>query len=164
MTWLDAVARTRLTHWRGQGLERRPAVFSGAQDPVAVIEGKQKLLFSSSNYLGLSTHPAVIAAAGEALEHYGVGSGGSRLTTGTTRMHREAEHLFKTVCLLYGSGTSDVCGHHRRDQSVGQREQPGARPACERRPFGFSVGNERVDESDSADSCRQRGRRNAAFI
>lgn len=109
MTWLDAAARTSLTHWREQGLERRPAVFSGAQDPVAVVGGKHTLLFSSSNYLGLSTHPAVIAAASEALTGYGVGSGGSRLTTGTTSVHREVERSFARFlgyddAVLFSSG------------------------------------------------------------
>ncbi|PRQ11894.1 8-amino-7-oxononanoate synthase [Corynebacterium sp. 13CS0277] len=48
-------------------------------------------LLSSSNYLGLSTHPRVVAAAEAALRRFGCGSGGSRLTTGTTELHAALE-------------------------------------------------------------------------
>lgn len=41
-------------------------------------------MFSSSDYLGLSTHPELISAATEAIGYFGTGSGGSRLTTGTS--------------------------------------------------------------------------------
>jgi len=47
--------------------------------------------FASNDYLGLSTHPAVIAAAHEALDRWGTGSGASRLVTGTRPVHTELE-------------------------------------------------------------------------
>ncbi|OIO60133.1 MAG: hypothetical protein AUJ55_02275 [Proteobacteria bacterium CG1_02_64_396] len=46
---------------------------------------------SSNDYLGLSRHPEVVAAACAAGEHYGVGATGSRLMTGTTPLHLELE-------------------------------------------------------------------------
>ncbi|MCP1388649.1 8-amino-7-oxononanoate synthase [Corynebacterium sp. TA-R-1] len=94
MSWLDTHATTALEAWRDQGLERTPAVFASAQDPVATIDGAERVLFSSSNYLGLSTDQHVVAAARGALERYGAGSGGSRLTTGTTAEHRLVEEAF----------------------------------------------------------------------
>lgn len=83
--------RRRWGVWRDAGLERRPAVLSSGQDAVATVDGDRRLLFSSSNYLGLSGRPEVVAAAHAALDTYGTGSGGSRLTTGTTGLHRELE-------------------------------------------------------------------------
>lgn len=47
------------------------------------IDGKQYLMLAANNYLGLTHCPAVRQAAIEAIEAYGTGSGGARLTTGT---------------------------------------------------------------------------------
>lgn len=94
MSWIDATADDALAAWRADDLERTPVVFSSAQEPTAIIDATPTTLFSSSNYLGLAEHPAVVAAARRALEVYGTGSGGSRLTTGTTELHRGAEEAF----------------------------------------------------------------------
>ncbi|MGB9813919.1 MAG: 8-amino-7-oxononanoate synthase [Thermovenabulum sp.] len=63
-------------------------VFTG---PRANINGQEVLLFSSNNYLGMSHHPRVKAASKEAVERWGTGSGGSRLTTGNFVLHRQLE-------------------------------------------------------------------------
>jgi len=47
--------------------------------------------FASNDYLGLTTHPEVIAAAHEALDRYGTGSGASRLVVGTRSLHEQLE-------------------------------------------------------------------------
>ncbi len=47
--------------------------------------------FASNDYLGLSTHPDVVAAAHEALDRWGSGSGSSRLVVGTKPIHLELE-------------------------------------------------------------------------
>lgn len=109
MMTLEALAAQRLEQWRAAGLSRRPATFSTGQDAVAGIDSDDYVLLSSSNYLGLSTHPQVIRAASDALERYGVGSGGSRLTTGSTLLHTQAERAFARFVgypagVLFGSG------------------------------------------------------------
>ncbi|MFV8395010.1 aminotransferase class I/II-fold pyridoxal phosphate-dependent enzyme [Corynebacterium hindlerae] len=91
---LTDLARTAMAEWRAQDLLRTPGIFSSAQHPVATIDGRDYVLFSSSNYLSLAAHPAVIAAATAATEEFGAGSGGSRLTTGSTTWHRRAEAEF----------------------------------------------------------------------
>lgn len=48
--------------------------------------------FASNDYLGLSAHPAVTAAAHDAIERWGAGSGASRLVTGSRPIHEELEH------------------------------------------------------------------------
>jgi 8-amino-7-oxononanoate synthase len=47
--------------------------------------------FAANDYLGLSAHPAVLAAAHEALDRWGSGSGSSRLIVGTRPVHAELE-------------------------------------------------------------------------
>ena len=47
--------------------------------------------FASNDYLGLSTHPAVVVAAHEALDRWGTGAGASRLVTGSRPVHAELE-------------------------------------------------------------------------
>src|SRR5262249_35731286 len=49
------------------------------------------LTFASNDYLGLSQHPAVVAAAHAALDTYGAGSGSARLIVGSRRVHGELE-------------------------------------------------------------------------
>jgi 8-amino-7-oxononanoate synthase len=66
-------------------------VIDGGADPEVVVDGKKLLMFSSNNYLGLTSHPKIKAAAHEAIEKYGTGSGGSRLLSGNLKIHEEAE-------------------------------------------------------------------------
>ncbi|HEX2576160.1 MAG TPA: 8-amino-7-oxononanoate synthase [Aquihabitans sp.] len=53
--------------------------------------GTPVVSFASNDYLGLTTHPAVVAAAKGALDRWGTGTGGSRLITGARPVHRELE-------------------------------------------------------------------------
>lgn len=76
--WLEEAARARAA----AGLVRR-LVPRGAHDPVLDLAG--------NDYLGLATHPLVIAAAQEATATWGTGAGASRLVTGTLDLHAELE-------------------------------------------------------------------------
>jgi 8-amino-7-oxononanoate synthase len=67
------------------------AIQGPSADPVVTIDGRQVLVFCSSNYLGLSTHPEVKRAVVEAVMEYGVGANGSRLVSGTTDLHLALE-------------------------------------------------------------------------
>jgi 8-amino-7-oxononanoate synthase len=59
-----------------------------------VIGGKRTLMFGSNNYLGLTFHPEVIAAAQAAISRYGTATTGSRIANGTFRLHRDLELEF----------------------------------------------------------------------
>jgi 8-amino-7-oxononanoate synthase len=59
--------------------------------PVMRMEGRERLMLGSNNYLGLTGDERVKAAARAALEQYGTGLTGSRLLNGTTPLHRELE-------------------------------------------------------------------------
>jgi len=59
--------------------------------PLMEVEGKERVMLGSNNYLGLTGDPRVKEAARQALEVYGTGLTGSRLLNGTTPLHLEIE-------------------------------------------------------------------------
>ena len=82
---------------------------SHSEDTVVVIEGKQRIMMGSNNYLGLTHHPEVLRAAAAALERYGSGCTGSRFLNGTLDLHERlevelAEFLGKEACLVFSTG------------------------------------------------------------
>jgi 8-amino-7-oxononanoate synthase len=62
-----------------------------AASPLTTREGRELINLGSNNYLGLTDHPQVKAAAAAAIADYGTGSAGSRLLTGTTPLHLQME-------------------------------------------------------------------------
>lgn len=64
---------------------------AGTPDATLVESGRRIVNFASNDYLGLSQHPALRAAATEAIERFGTGSGASRLVVGARPVHRELE-------------------------------------------------------------------------
>ncbi len=80
-----------------------------AQGPHISIDGKDHLLLCSNNYLGLANHPALIEAACSATRDFGVGSGASRLVSGSMSLHHRleeelAEFKGTEAALLFNSG------------------------------------------------------------
>jgi len=59
--------------------------------PEAVIDGRRVTMFGSNNYLGLTTHPKVRAAARDAIDRFGTSMTGSRLVNGSMKLHEEFE-------------------------------------------------------------------------
>jgi glycine C-acetyltransferase len=93
---------------RAEGLYRSMRVINGAQGSRVELDGRQVLLLCSNNYLGLADHPALKRAAVEGVE-FGVGSGASRLVSGTMELHEKLETriaAFKGTekALLFNSG------------------------------------------------------------
>ncbi|MGB8217332.1 MAG: 8-amino-7-oxononanoate synthase [Candidatus Methanoperedens sp.] len=80
-----------LAEIKNKGLYRRLSTIGSAQTPRILKDGRELILLSSNNYLGLSTHPIVKKAALEAIEQYGTGAGGSRLATGNTELYNSLE-------------------------------------------------------------------------
>jgi 8-amino-7-oxononanoate synthase len=79
------------------------------EGPEAIIDGKRVIMLGSNNYLGLTRHPRVVAAARDAVEKYGTSMTGSRLLNGTTVLHERLEALlagfFSTeACLTFTTG------------------------------------------------------------
>ncbi|MFE3757727.1 aminotransferase class I/II-fold pyridoxal phosphate-dependent enzyme [Nocardia tengchongensis] len=59
--------------------------------PVVEMEGRDRLMLGSPNYLGLASHPEVIAGAKAAVDTYGTSLTGSRILNGTTVLHEQFE-------------------------------------------------------------------------
>jgi 8-amino-7-oxononanoate synthase len=66
-------------------------LLEGPAGPVVEMEGAERVMLGSNNYLGLTGDPRVKQAAFDALETYGTGLTGSRLLNGTTPLHHELE-------------------------------------------------------------------------
>ena len=80
-----------LAQKKNQQLYRNTKEISSAQAAHIIYQGQNQLMLASNDYLGLIDHPEVKEAAKEAINIYGVGSGGSRLTTGTLPLHNQLE-------------------------------------------------------------------------
>ena len=63
----------------------------GRSGPRVRVAGRKLLMLSSYDYLGLIGNASIEAAAIDAILTYGTGSGGVRLLTGTTELHRRFE-------------------------------------------------------------------------
>jgi len=77
---------------KSQGLFKTERVITSPQDAhIAITGGKRVLNMCANNYLGLADHPALIAAAREALETHGFGMASVRFICGTQDIHKELE-------------------------------------------------------------------------
>jgi 8-amino-7-oxononanoate synthase len=83
--------RDELDARAAEGLLRKRRVVDGKQQPKLHADGEPLLSFCSNDYLGLASHPALIAAVQRAAEETGVGGGASHLITGHHRLHHELE-------------------------------------------------------------------------
>ncbi len=77
---------------RSHGLYKTERIITTPQDAhIAVADGKRVLNMCANNYLGLADHPALIAAAKEALDTRGFGMASVRFICGTQDIHKELE-------------------------------------------------------------------------
>ncbi|MCW2623211.1 MAG: 8-amino-7-oxononanoate synthase [Frankiales bacterium] len=100
---------TDALHWLADAAERRAAAGLRRELRSRPPGPAVQLDLASNDYLGLTRHPAVVAAARAALEAYGAGSTGSRLVTGTIDLHGELEQALAAFTgtaagLVFSSG------------------------------------------------------------
>ena len=103
--WLD----TECDALEQAGLRRHLRTVMSAPTGTIKLDGRDVVLLGSNNYLGLSTHPQVIAAAVEATRTFGTGASGSRLISGNSELYTTLEtNLAKTknteAALVFSSG------------------------------------------------------------
>jgi 8-amino-7-oxononanoate synthase len=108
MRSLDQFAGEKLAALESAQLRRMPAV-TNRSGVWAERDGRRLLSFSCNDYLNLSQHPAVVAAAIEATKRYGVGAGASRLVTGNHPLYAELEERLARLkgteaACVFGSG------------------------------------------------------------
>jgi len=92
-----------------QDLYRAPVSYKPLDAVHVEAEGQRYLLLATNNYLGLTHSLAVKRAAQNAVELYGTGSGGARLTTGSHPLYEKLEQelaLFKgtEAALVFNAG------------------------------------------------------------
>jgi glycine C-acetyltransferase len=88
---LQPVLQKELEEIKSAGLFKQERIISSPQGVEIVANGKSVLNFCANNYLGLSSHPNVIAAAEKAIETHGYGMSSVRFICGTQDIHKELE-------------------------------------------------------------------------
>ena len=77
---------------KSQGLFKTERVITSPQEAhISITGGKRVLNMCANNYLGLADHPALVAAAKEALDTHGFGMASVRFICGTQDIHKELE-------------------------------------------------------------------------
>ena len=76
---------------KAAGLYKTERVIESPQGAEIIVNGKKVLNFCANNYLGLSSHPKVIEAAKNTIDHRGFGMSSVRFICGTQDIHKELE-------------------------------------------------------------------------
>ncbi|MBM7702118.1 8-amino-7-oxononanoate synthase [Metabacillus iocasae] len=103
--WMDH----QLAEIKRKELYRTLRTMESAPKSTGILNGTEKLICASNNYLGLAADERLIEAATEAMRKYGVGSTGSRLITGNTAIHEQLERRLASfkqaeAAIIYSSG------------------------------------------------------------
>ncbi|MEI6311329.1 MAG: glycine C-acetyltransferase [Bacteroidota bacterium] len=86
------------------GLYKKERIITSAQDAeITLSDGSKVLNFCANNYLGLSSHPRVVAAAKKAVDTHGFGMSSVRFICGTQDIHKTLEQKIATFL-----GTEDT--------------------------------------------------------
>jgi glycine C-acetyltransferase len=88
---LQPVLQKELEEIKDAGLFKQERIISSPQGAEITVNGKTVLNFCANNYLGLSSHPKVIAAAEKAIKSHGYGMSSVRFICGTQDIHKELE-------------------------------------------------------------------------
>jgi len=101
---LQPVLQKELEEIENAGLYKRERIITTPQGAdIKVSGGAEVVNFCANNYLGLSSHPKVIAAAKQAIDNYGYGMSSVRFICGTQDVHKELEAKISTFL-----GTEDT--------------------------------------------------------
>ncbi|MDO9374105.1 MAG: glycine C-acetyltransferase [Ferruginibacter sp.] len=73
------------------GLYKKERIITSEQGAEIIVGGRSVLNFCANNYLGLSSHPKVVAAAKKYIDHRGYGMSSVRFICGTQDIHKELE-------------------------------------------------------------------------
>ena len=96
-------------------LRRSLRPVDSAQLSRTLIAGEELLNFASNDYLGLASHPKILAAYNDALQQWGAGSGASRLICGSLAPHRQLESFLAEAkgaeaALIFANGYATSVG------------------------------------------------------
>ncbi|MFM1746162.1 MAG: hypothetical protein RLZZ630_2099 [Bacteroidota bacterium] len=100
---LKPVLEKELQEIKDAGLYKQERVITSPQAADIVANSKKVINFCANNYLGLSSHPDVVAAAKKAIDTHGFGMSSVRFICGTQDIHKELEQKLATYL-----GTEDT--------------------------------------------------------
>jgi glycine C-acetyltransferase len=103
-----SIYAAQLAEIESAGLWKHERLITSPQAAHIMTDGKEVVNFCANNYLGLSSHPRVIAAARRALDERGYGLSSVRFICGTQDRHKELEAAISRFLgtedtILYGS-------------------------------------------------------------
>src|SRR3990167_2799820 len=104
MDSLEKFATSKLAELEAQHLRRWLVETDRTDNAIAIRNGRRLISFCCNDYLNLSQHPQVKAAAIEATARFGAGAGASRLVSGNHALYRELETALSRM-----KGTQDAC-------------------------------------------------------
>jgi 8-amino-7-oxononanoate synthase len=112
---VSAHFEAELAELRERSLLRQLREIDSPQQPEMELTGRRLINFSSNDYLGLATEPALREAAKQAIDQYGLGAGASRLISGTLSPHARLEEKIAEwkrteAALTFTSGYSAAVG------------------------------------------------------
>ena len=84
-----------------KGFDWKLRTLEGPSAPRCKVDGKDVIMLCSNNYLNLSNHPRLAAAAKKAIDTHGAGSGSVRPIAGNLDLHIEAEKVNKIGYRFY---------------------------------------------------------------
>ncbi|MDQ6782938.1 MAG: 8-amino-7-oxononanoate synthase [Actinomycetota bacterium] len=90
MTWPAWIA-DQLAATAEAGRWRQVNTYDGRGTTLVTADGRTLTSFAANDYLGLAGHPATVAAAHDALDRWGAGTGSARLIVGSRPIHAELE-------------------------------------------------------------------------
>ena len=104
-----------LSDLQSRSLLRQIRTIDEVDGPIVTLDGRRLINFASNDYLGLSQHPSLNKAAQLAIEQFGIGTGASRLVSGSQSLHKKLEQelaRFKGTqsALLFSSGYAAAIG------------------------------------------------------
>jgi glycine C-acetyltransferase len=99
-TTLEKTLAAELKELRESGQYKQANELQRPQAPRTRMDGKDIVMLSSNNYLGLANHPKVLEAARRAIDTYGMGTASVRFICGTMTCHLELE---RKICNFIGS-------------------------------------------------------------
>lgn len=111
--FMEEMAENQFHHWG--------RILSSPSEHRVIVQDRytnqprEMIMMASNNYLGLTTHPAVVEASRKALEKYGAGAGSVPLLGGTLDLHKELEHKLAQMkgcedAIIFTSGYSSNVG------------------------------------------------------
>jgi len=98
---IQAYLKEELETIASNGLLKKERIIVSPQGPqVNVASGDDVVVMCANNYLGLSSHPSVVAAAKRTLDTHGFGMSSVRFICGTQDIHKELE---RKIAAFYGT-------------------------------------------------------------